>query len=153
MKVLELKIPPVVLVVLFALVMCVLAQVLLPLAVPAVWRWIFAGIFIGAGAVVALLGVLAFRRANTTVDPRVPQQSSSLVACGIYRYSRNPMYLGFLLWLIGLACYLLSIVAFAVLPLFVWYMNQFQIKPEERFLQQKFGVEYQIYRSNVRRWL
>lgn len=153
MQTLELKIPPVVLVALFAFAMCVLAQVLSSLFVPAVWVKGLAVVFIGSGAWVALLGVLAFRRAKTTVDPRVPQQSVSLVVSGIYRYSRNPMYLGFLLWLIGLACYLLNIAAFALLPLFVWYMNRFQIKPEERFLQQKFGAEYQAYCERVRRWL
>ena len=105
------------------------------------------------GIAVALAGVLAFRRANTTVDPRVPQQSASLVIVGIYRYSRNPMYLGFLLLLAAYACYLQSWLAWALLPLFVLYMNQFQIKPEEHHLLQKFGSAYQAYLTKVRRWI
>jgi protein-S-isoprenylcysteine O-methyltransferase Ste14 len=153
MKVLELRIPPLVLVALFALAMWLLAQLVPPLALPAVWGLVLAGIFAGAGVAVAVSGVLAFRRANTTVDPRVPQQTSSLVARGIYRYSRNPMYLGFLLLLTALACYLMNAVAFILLPLFVLYMNRFQIAPEERHLLHKFGAEYQSYTTQVRRWL
>lgn len=153
MKALELKIPPVVLVALFSVAMWGLAHVVAFLVLPAIFGVVLAGIFISAGAIIALMGVQAFRHANTTVDPRVPQQSSRLVASGIYRYSRNPMYLGFLLLLTGIACYLGNIAAFALLPLFVLYMNCFQIEPEERFLQQKFGAEYQVYLTQVRRWL
>lgn len=153
MQALELKIPPVVLVVLFALVMWLLAQLVPPVALPSVWGMILAIGFAATGVAVALSGVLAFRRANTTVDPRVPQQSSSLVIRGIYRYSRNPMYVGFLLLLAAWAFYLTNAAALALLPLFVLYMNRFQIAPEERFLLQKFGAEYQAYLTRVRRWL
>ncbi|WP_273023120.1 isoprenylcysteine carboxylmethyltransferase family protein [Rheinheimera sp.] len=150
---LELKIPPLVLVALFALAMWLLTLVVPAVTLPAVWHLVLAGIFAISGAGVALAGVLAFRRANTTVDPRVPQQSSSLVIRGIYRYSRNPMYLGFLLLLLALACCLMNVAAIALLPLFVLYMNRFQIVPEERFLLQKFGADYQAYCERVRRWL
>jgi protein-S-isoprenylcysteine O-methyltransferase Ste14 len=153
MQALELKIPPVILVAVFALLMWLLAQLVLPLALPAVWRWVLTAGFAVAGIAVALSGVLAFRRADTTVDPRVPQQTSSLVIKGIYRYSRNPMYLGFLLLLTALACYLMNPAAFALLPLFVLYMNRLQIAPEERYLLQKFGAAYQAYTKQVRRWL
>jgi protein-S-isoprenylcysteine O-methyltransferase Ste14 len=153
MQALELKIPPVVLVALFALAMWVVTPWLPPLALPQSWRLVLTGAFVVAGVAIALSGVLAFRRANTTVDPRVPQQSSSLVMRGIYRYSRNPMYVGFLLLLIAWAFYLLSAAALALLPLFVWYMNRFQIAPEERHLLQKFGADYQAYCEKVRRWL
>mgnify|MGYP006169944907 CR=1 FL=1 len=153
MQALELKIPPLVLVALFALAMWLLAQLVPPLALPAVWGLVLAIGFAGGGVAVAVSGVLAFRRANTTVDPRVPQQSSSLVIRGIYRYSRNPMYVGFLLLLMAWVFYLLSAAALALLPLFVLYMNRFQIAPEERFLLQKFGAEYQAYTRQVRRWL
>lgn len=153
MKALELKIPPLLLVVLFALAMWLLAQWVPPLVLPLGWRLLFAGIFAISGVAIALAGVLAFRRANTTVDPRVPQQTSSLVIRGIYRYSRNPMYVGFLLLLTALGCYLMNAAAFALLPLFVWYMNRFQIAPEERHLLQKFGADYQAYCETVRRWL
>ena len=153
MQALELKIPPVVLVALFALTMWLLTPLVPSLLVPQSWRLVLAAAFVVAGVAIALSGVLAFRRANTTVDPRVPQQSSSLVIRGIYRYSRNPMYVGFLLLLVALGFYLMSAAALALLPLFVLYMNRFQIAPEERFLLQKFGVEYQAYTQQVRRWL
>ncbi|MEO3865058.1 methyltransferase family protein [Rheinheimera fenheensis] len=153
MKAFELKIPPVVLVVLFSLAMWLLAQWVPPLMQQVMWHIVLAGIFAISGIAVALAGVLAFRRANTTVDPRVPQQTSTLVIRGIYRYSRNPMYVGFLLLLAALACFLMNAAAFALLPLFVWYINRFQIAPEERFLLQKFGADYQAYCENVRRWL
>lgn len=157
MSFLELKIPPLLLVLLFALVMWLLAphtaSLSAQLALPALFTTVLALFLAVSGLAVALAGVLAFRRAQTTVDPRVPQQSSSLVIVGIYRYSRNPMYLGFLLLLAALACYLQSIVALAMLPPFVLYLNQFQIKPEERFLGQKFGQDFQVYMKQVRRWL
>ncbi|MBU2112947.1 MAG: isoprenylcysteine carboxylmethyltransferase family protein [Gammaproteobacteria bacterium] len=153
MQALELKIPPLLLVVLFALAMWLFAQRVPPLVLPFSWRLVLAGIFAAAGIAVALSGVMAFRRANTTVDPRVPQQSSSLVIRGIYRYSRNPMYVGFLLLLMAWAFYLTSAAALALLPLFVLYMNRFQIVPEERFLLQKFGADYHAYTKQVRRWL
>ena len=153
MHALDLRIPPLVLVVLFALAMWLIAQLVPPVALPPLWPLVLAGLFAGAGVAVALSGVLAFRRANTTVDPRVPQQSSSLVIRGIYRYSRNPMYVGFLLLLLSWACYLMNAAAFALLPLFVLYINRFQIAPEERHLLQKFGAEYQAYCNEARRWL
>ncbi|WP_445768602.1 methyltransferase family protein [Rheinheimera sp.] len=153
MQALELKIPPVVLVAIFGLAMWLLAQLVPALAIPMSWRLLLAGIFAITGIAVAMSGVMAFRRANTTVDPRVPQQSSSLVIRGIYRYSRNPMYVGFLLLLAAWAFYLMSAAALVLLSLFMWYMNRFQIAPEERFLLQKFGAEYQAYLTRVRRWL
>ncbi len=157
MSFLELKIPPLLLMLLFALAMWLLAPLTTPfsaqLALPALYTTVLALCLAVTGVAVALAGVLAFQRAKTTVDPRLPQQSSSLVLVGIYRYSRNPMYLGFLLLLAAFACYLQSLLALAFLPLFVLYLNQFQIKPEERFLQQKFGKDYQVYLHNVRRWL
>ena len=157
MSFLELKIPPLLLMLLLALGMWLLAPLTAPLstklALPALYSTVLALCLAVTGIAVALAGVLAFRRAKTTVDPRVPQQSSSLVIVGIYRYSRNPMYLGFLLLLAAFACYLQSILALALLPLFVLYLNQFQIKPEERFLGQKFGQDFQVYMKQVRRWL
>ena len=145
------------LVLLFALAMWLLAPLTAPLSTQlgrtALYSTVLALCLAVTGIAVALAGVLAFRRAKTTVDPRVPQQSSSLVIRGIYRYSRNPMYLGFLLLLIAWGCYLQSGVALLLLPLFVLYMNWFQITPEERHLLHKFGADYQAYLTQVRRWL
>ena len=105
------------------------------------------------GAVTCLAGVVSFRRAKTTVNPMKPGSTTSLVVSGIYRYTRNPMYLGFLLILLGWAAFLLNVLAFVVLPMFVVWMSRFQISPEERVLASLFGNDYAEYRGRVRRWL
>ncbi|HEX6927780.1 MAG TPA: isoprenylcysteine carboxylmethyltransferase family protein, partial [Gammaproteobacteria bacterium] len=82
-----------------------------------------------------------------------PGRASALVVAGIYRRSRNPMYLGFALLLLALGIHLRSLSALLILPAFVLYMNRFQIAPEERALEARFGEEYNVYRQSVRRWL
>ena len=106
-----------------------------------------------AGVCVAVLGVASFRRARTTLNPLKPEKSSALVVSGIYRYTRNPMYLGLLLVLLGWASFLSNALAFVCLPVFILYMNRFQIDPEERVLASVFGQEFTAYLSKVRRWL
>ena len=105
------------------------------------------------GALTCLAGVVAFRRANTTVNPMKPDTTSSLVVSGIYRYTRNPMYLGFLLLLMAWAAALSNVLPLASLLAFVLYMNRFQIVPEERMLASRFAQDYAEYRARVRRWL
>jgi protein-S-isoprenylcysteine O-methyltransferase Ste14 len=106
-----------------------------------------------SGIVVAGLGFLEFKRVKTTVNPTKPGSSSILVTRGVYQHTRNPMYLGFLSILFGWAIGSGSLLAFLFLPAFVLYMNEFQIKPEERALAAIFGEEFQKYRSRVRRWI
>ncbi|WP_306519539.1 isoprenylcysteine carboxylmethyltransferase family protein [Rheinheimera sp.] len=154
---LELKIPPLLLLVIFAVLMFWLGHninlwQLIPLELLG-WRLFLAGIWLAAGVTVAVLGVLNFRSAQTTVNPLLPANASQLVQNGIFRYSRNPMYLGMLLLLIGWALWLSDLSAFVPLPFFVWYLNQFQIKPEERALTTLFGAEFLQYQQKVRRWL
>ena len=105
------------------------------------------------GVALAFAGVIAFRDKRTTVNPLNPGSCSSVVSGGVYRFSRNPMYLGFLLALAGWAVYLSNAGAILLLPAFVAYMTQYQIKPEERALLAKFGSEFAQYMSRVRRWL
>ena len=105
------------------------------------------------GGALAFAGVVAFRDKRTTVNPLTPAASSFVVSSGVYRVSRNPMYLGFLLALAGWAVYLSNAGAALLLPAFVAYMTQYQIKPEERALLGKFGSEFAQYMSRVRRWL
>jgi len=102
---------------------------------------------------VAVAGVLEFRRARTTVNPTTPQAATSMVRSGIYRHTRNPMYLGMLLVLAAWAAWLANPAALAVLPAFFLYMNRFQIEPEERILAGLFAGEFDAYRRSVRRWL
>ena len=105
------------------------------------------------GGVVALAGIFAFRNNRTTVNPLSPSTASVVVTTGVYRISRNPMYLGFLMALAGWAVHLSNVVAILLLPAFVAYLTRYQIKPEERALLAKFGSEYSQYMSRVRRWL
>jgi protein-S-isoprenylcysteine O-methyltransferase Ste14 len=105
------------------------------------------------GIGVAAAGVLQFSRARTTVNPLVPGQASAVVSTGIYRWSRNPMYLGMALCLLALAVWRSSLLGYTVIPLFCAYITRFQIAPEERALLANFGSEYEAYMSRVRRWI
>jgi protein-S-isoprenylcysteine O-methyltransferase Ste14 len=105
------------------------------------------------GLCIALSGVVAFRRAGTTINPMKPGSSSSLVEAGIYSVTRNPMYLGVLLLLLAWAIYLANVLTVLFLPGFVWYMGRYQIEPEERALTALFGPEFTAYAARVRRWM
>lgn len=153
MQFLELRIPPIAQVLILAAAMLALATTFPEMVVPIPSSPILAAGLLGTGSIIALLGVLEFLKARTTTDPRYPHQTESMVMCGVYRFSRNPMYLGFLLMLSGWACYLMNALPFLLLPLFVFYMNRFQIQPEERHLQQNFGAEFSAYAARVRRWI
>ena len=94
-----------------------------------------------------------FFKKRTTPNPMKPQFTTGLVTNGLYKISRNPMYLGMLVILIGFAIYLGNLTAFLVLPAFYLVITEMQIKPEERMLEEKFGEEYLAYKRKVRRWL
>ncbi len=108
---------------------------------------------IAVGLTIDLVAVLAFRKARTTVTPLAPEKASSLVVDGLYRFTRNPMYLGMLFILTGIAALLGSPANVLILLAFVTYITEFQIKPEETRLEDIFGMEFQQYRQQVRRWL
>jgi len=94
-----------------------------------------------------------FRYHRTTVNPVHPHKASALVISGLYRYTRNPMYLGFLSLLFAWVLYLGNAAAFLVLPIFVFSLNRLNIIPEEQALQARFGEAYSAYQKQVRRWL
>ena len=150
---LELKVPPVALSAIAAAFMTSISA-----AAPA-FDFTFPANFVASvsltlmGALTSLAGVRSFRRAKTTVNPIKPDSTSSLVVSGVYGYTRNPMYLGFLMILLGWAADLSNAMALAVLPVFVLCMNRFQIFPEERVLAALFADDYAEYRAKVRRWL
>ena len=150
---LELKVPPLLVWLIFAGAMPGVAHLAsgLSYALPA--RLVVALALVALGAAIALAGVIAFRRQRTTVNPLTPSASSSVVSSGVYRVSRNPMYLGFLLALAGWALFLSNAAALLLLPVFVAYMTQYQIKPEERALLGEFGPEFAQYMARVRRWV
>ncbi len=153
MQAFELKIPPIAQVILFALAMYIGTAITSssdPFHLPNLW---LAAPTTIVGGFISLFGVIEFRRATTTMDPRVPHEASSLVTSGVYRFSRNPMYLGFLFILTGWAIFLSNWLAFVFLPLFILYINRFQVVPEERHMLDKFGKEYREYIGKVRRWI
>ena len=106
---------------------------------------------LGAGIGLAFSGARAFRRARTPIIPF--ERSTVLVTGGVYGYTRNPMYLGLVLIVTGMALLLGTIGAFVPLPLFVWILHGGYIRPEERLLTETFGREYLQYTERVRRWL
>ncbi|MGB5255934.1 MAG: isoprenylcysteine carboxylmethyltransferase family protein, partial [Woeseiaceae bacterium] len=116
-------------------------------------RKLLSAIAVVAGLGIGVAGIVAFRAARTTFDPRYPDRASSVVRTGVYRHTRNPMYVGLLLSLLGWATYLANPLSLIGLPAFVLYMNRFQIQPEERALKEGFGEEYRAYLNDVRRWI
>lgn len=117
------------------------------------WRLSAALAVLLVGVGVCLAGVLSFRRARTTVNPLKPETASALVSSGIYRYTRNPMYLGFAIALLAWSVFLAWPPALLGVLGFALYMNRFQIGPEERALAGLFGEDFSLYCRRVRRWL
>lgn len=150
---LELKIPPPLQLLAFGLLMWGIAKFVpdpgfRPPGLPwSALACVVAGIAMGAA------GLVEFRRAQTTVDPLEPSKATALVVRGIFRVTRNPMYVGLLMILVGWSLYLGSWLALLVLPLFVVFITRFQIRPEERVMAEKFGEAYADYCAQVRRWL
>lgn len=99
------------------------------------------------------LGLASFRRVRTTITPFHPDAATTLVVAGIYRVTRNPMYLGFLAVLSAGLIWLANLAGFLAAPAFVLYLNRFQIGPEEQALRARFGSDYTRYAARVRRWL
>lgn len=110
-------------------------------------------ILVVAGVAFDLLGLAAFRAARTTVNPLRPERASALVTGGVYRVTRNPMYVGMGLLLLAWGACLSALLPFFGPAFFVLYITRFQIRPEERVLVSIFGGEYSNYAARVRRWL
>ena len=150
---LDVRIPPPVVALIVAAAMWGLSLITARIEVSNPIRVIASSIIAMMGIGVAICGVVAFRRAQTTVSPLKPETASRLVTSGVYRFTRNPMYLGLCLVLIAWALLLSS--AWVLLgPLaFVLYITRFQITPEEKALSRLFGDAFADYRSKVRRWI
>lgn len=110
------------------------------------------------GVVVSMLGVAvvvgtarSFRRARTTIRPY--EVSEVLLRGGLYRYSRNPIYLGMVIMLLGMGMWLGTATPWAVVPAFGVVISRRFIRMEERMLEAQFGDEYRKYRREVRRWV
>lgn len=150
---LALKVPPLALALATAALMALLAGAAPGLEVTIPARTAAAVLLLLAGTGMAAAAIAAFRRARTTVNPLAPARASALVDSGVYRVSRNPMYLGVALILLGWALWLANLLALALVPAFVVYIDRFQIGPEEEALAQRFGADFAAYRAATRRWL
>ena len=153
MNALELKIPPPLQVIITATAMYGVSKTLPMLKFSVTGsKWLSVGLGI-TGLSVAAMGVTQFKKAQTTVNPKTPENATHLVTSGIYQYTRNPMYVGLVLILLGWALYLSHILALVLLAVFISYITRFQILPEERVMTQKFGDKYRAYLVRVRRWV
>src|SRR6478672_2798282 len=138
---LESKIPPPLIVLIMAVGMWVISRAVpWPLYELPAHSWL-AAVLVSTGFVTGMSGVVTFRRARTTVHP-MTHHASSLVTSGVYTISRNPMYLGGLIMLLGWGILLSNAPALVCLPVYVLYINRFQIEPEERALTLLFGPAY-----------
>jgi len=153
MSFLENRIPPPLVAILTGLLMWAVSRMLPGFALSLTLRLALATPIALLGIAVCLAGVLSFHRARTTVNPLHPERATALVDSGIYRFTRNPMYLGFATILLAWAVLLGSLPAMIGIPAFILYMNRFQIRPEERALNSLFQASFAGYCTRVRRWL
>jgi protein-S-isoprenylcysteine O-methyltransferase Ste14 len=105
------------------------------------------------GVSLALSGVFTFREAKTTLNPHTPEASTQMVNSGPFRFTRNPMYLGLVLLLLGVCVYLANPLTLIAVAALVTYLTRFQVLPEERRLLERFGEQYACYARTVRRWI
>ena len=117
------------------------------------WNIYISGFFLFWGLIVIAFAVFKFAKTKTTVDPTKPSKTSSLVISGIYRITRNPMYLGMLFLIISFTFYKLSLIGAIVIPSFIFYINKYQIEPEEYEMRKKFGENFEDYCKKVDRWI
>lgn len=106
---------------------------------------------VAVGFLLGLAALIEFRKAKTTVLPH--GSVSNIISSGIFRFTRNPIYLGFLLMVIGFPLNYGSLWGIIAAPFFVVTMNRLVIEKEEAYLEKKFGERYASYKSRVRRWL
>jgi protein-S-isoprenylcysteine O-methyltransferase Ste14 len=129
-----------------------LLHFLLPIATLLSWPWRWSGLPpASAGAALVLWPAVLFRAADTTIVPF--RESSALVVRGPYRFTRNPIYLGMVVFLFGVALLLGSASPFAVIPPFWLVLDRRFVRAEEAMLRLRFGAEFDAYCARVRRWL
>ncbi|MFT5806698.1 MAG: protein-S-isoprenylcysteine O-methyltransferase Ste14 [Moritella dasanensis] len=153
MKRLENKIPPPIITLFFAVIMWGCSLLAPSVEMSLTLRLILSLVLIGLGIFFAIAGVVSFKKAATTVNPLKPETASLLVTSGVYKYSRNPMYVGLVLLLLAWNVYLSTQLSLFGIMGFMLYMNRYQIKPEESALTTLFGREFTTYQAQVRRWL
>ena len=147
------RVPPLVYLAVFALIAWGLSILLPALDVEWAMMTVLAVGFMATGIFLLLFAVGAFARAGTTVNPIEPGDAETLVTSGLYRFSRNPMYLAMALILIGAAFLVSNLASFLAPALFVCVITMTQIKPEERALKELFGDTFYQYCQRTRRWI
>lgn len=153
MRALELSVPPPVIVLGCALTMWWTADFFPGYIHPVPGQSVIVSALIAVAGIFGVGAVLSFRRLRTTINPHHPESATAFVTDGVYRFSRNPMYLALLLILVAWAVRLQHLLVGLGPIFFVFYISRFQIAPEERALAAKFGPEYDSYMRKVRRWL
>lgn len=135
-----------------AIVAMVALHFLLPVTtvVPSLWNLL--GIIpLALGVIINLVADRAFHQARTTVKPF--EESSALITDGVFRISRNPMYLGFVLVLLGIAVLVRTLTPYAVVVAFAIWTDRMYVAVEERMLAARFGAQWEAYRQRTRRWI
>ena len=145
------KIPPPIIAILFAVMIFYFSDSFAYVDLP--FKIYISLFFVLLGFFITFSSARNFKKKETTVNPIKPEEASQLVTDGFFKITRNPMYLGMLLFLLGLSIYNGIIVGLLFLPLFVGYITFFQIIPEERAMIKIFGEDYKAYMKKVRRWI
>jgi len=153
MKILETKIPPPIVAAVFAALIWWVAGYLPKTYFGITSKTIVVTVLLALGILFDLSGLTRFLGARTTINPIKPHNASALVQSGIYKFTRNPMYVGLVFLLTAWCIYLDCPVALVAVAGFMLYIHVFQILPEERTLAKLFGEEYHEYQARVRRWL
>ena len=145
------KIPPTILTLLFLAFNYILSFNSLKIEIP--YKYFFTTLLLILGLYIIIRSSRLFAKAKTSLDPLRPFKSTSLITNDIYKYSRNPMYFGYLLILLSSSVYLGNVISIIIIPLFIFIINFIQIIPEEETLKDLFGPTYDEYLSKVRRWI
>jgi len=148
----RLKVPPVIVFLVFGLLMYLLARFLPVGYFDFTGRLYLLTFLLGIAVSIGCISLFQFFKSKTTVDPTKPNKASHLVTSGIYQFSRNPMYLALLLVLLAWGLYLGNAFNVLLAAGFVGFMNKFQIMPEEEALHEIFGKDYKQFCTSVRRW-
>ena len=139
---------------LISVVLIFITSRLLPSSVALLeYKWLISSVLMAIGLIIIMAGLFSFHFAKTTGNPDKPESVSALVSSGIYRITRNPMYVGLIFLLLAWGAWLGSFFSIIIVALFQQYTTRFQIIPEEKALSKLFPQEYQAYCENVRRWL
>ena len=148
---LENKIPPPIIALVVGIIISASSAIIKPFNIYGIE---FAALVIMAGSfLIIILSINKFKKENTTINPMDPTQTIKLVATGTFALSRNPMYLGLAGILTGVTLFLQAWLGFVAIPIFIMYINKYQIAPEEKILTEKFKDDYISYCSTVKRWI